>query len=126
MGILSAKEVLENVVTRRESTVNVPELGGEIRMLQPSADNGLQLQELGREVKDNPKKDRAFTEKLLLISCVDAAGAPLFTEKSLKTFLARVSQDTLTALVKGAAELLKPLKGEEDAAGNSEGSTSDA
>lgn len=116
--MLLTKDQLLRGTDRRTIEVDVPELGGHLRLRAPSAAAALRARELYSK-KDASESD--LMRVMVAALCVDEKNEPLFTEDEAGKLLDAVSPATMGLLSEKFAEL---SGGGEP--GNSEPSPSDS
>lgn len=96
---LTADEALK-VPNRRYGEVDVPELGGKLRLGSLSAEAALKMLELQQGKAEGGAVDpRVMMHFMLRHVCVDLAGDMLFTDEQATQLINRISMETVTDLV---------------------------
>jgi hypothetical protein len=103
MPVLNKAQALK-VERRKFKDVDVPELGGQLRLASISAGCGLRLKDLEMgEAGD--KNQREGTLAMFETSIVDEDGKPLFTAEEAEQFLSTISTETLGLIVSAITSL---------------------
>lgn len=116
------------VKSRRERIIELPELGGQLRAASLSAAAAAKFRSLIKRQAAGEDIENELTRLILLSTCVDDAGKPLFDEASVDAFLATTDVQLVARIIDEISPLLrKPDATETPAApGNSEASPSAA
>jgi hypothetical protein len=96
-NFLTADQALK-VEFRRYGEIDVPELGGTLRLASLGASAALELMEL-QEAAKSGKNQRQLMLFLIKNTCVDPEGNPLFDDAQASKLLERVSVATTTLLI---------------------------
>jgi hypothetical protein len=103
MHLLTKQQIL-SVQGRRYAEIEVPELGGKIRLASLSAGSSLEYKKLDRRRAAGEDCEREQMVLLLSSSCVDAAGAKIFDKESAEAFLDVMTIEMMHLI---AAEIVK-------------------
>lgn len=111
MPVLNKEQALK-VERRKFRDLDVPELGGALRIANVSAGCGLRLKELTAEatLEGREVDQRAMTLAMFASSIVDEGGRPLFDEREAEQFVDRISAETLGAIVSAITALSRTGK----------------
>jgi hypothetical protein len=99
--MLLTKGQILKVEKRKFRDLEVPELGGQIRIASISAGCGLSLKELG--AKGDSQREMALV--MFGSSIVDEHGAPMFDSDTASQFLNMISIETMNQIVGAITEL---------------------
>jgi hypothetical protein len=114
--MLLNRDQMLKVEGRKFKLLDVPELGGQIRIASLSAGCGLKLKALGESKPDD--SDRQMALAMFESSIVDAAGAPMLDAQAAESFLNAVSPEAMTLIVQEITALSRskvPANGAESA-----------
>ena len=118
MPLLTKEQALK-VERRKFRDLDVPELGGTLRVASISAGCGLRAKEL-----DGSAAEQRLTSLAMFESCiVDENGRPMFSAEEAAAFLESISVETLSLILSAITELSgkpksKSANGAEVPAGN--------
>ncbi len=109
MGFLTKDQILK-ARGRRTATVTVPEWGGEVKLVSPSADAALRYRELQRSGDGGAETERQLMVLMLSNSLVNEAGDTLFDKVEVLELLKTISIETLTLLSETSSDLMGTRK----------------
>ena len=104
--MLLTKEQILKVEGRRFKTIEVPELGGSLRIASLSAGASLKLKQLG-----DTDDQRAMALVMFKGSIVDEKNAPMFDAEATEAFLDAISVETLGFILGEITSLSARKKG---------------
>lgn len=121
--MLLTKGQMLKVEGRKHKDIDVPELGGQVRVTNISAGCGITLKEIAD--KGGSQRDMALA---MFTSCVvDEKDDPMFDEAEALAFIAKISSETLSLIVSEITALSRSAKsaanGAEVPAGNPSSAT---
>lgn len=108
---------------RRYASVDLPGLGGKLRLASLSARRAFEFRKLMEQQNKGENVEFEITRLLLIGSVVDDEGRPVFDEKSAEAFLDRVSPTMAAGLVTEVTKLQSEGKAD---AGNPSGASPNA
>lgn len=114
MGFLTREQIL-SAQGRRYGEVDLPELGGKVRVASLPAAKLFAYQKLQRRREAGEDVEQEMTLLLLSGGCVDENGAPLFDRESATALLEVLSVEAMTKLVSAISALTNPKKDDEGA-----------
>lgn len=125
---LLTKDQLLAVKGRRVVEIEVPELGGRVRLASPTASAAIALRALHLRAEKGENVEEEIAVTMLSCALVDADGKPLLSASDARAWIEGAAIETVTRLMSVVTEFvaaeLGAKKGAQDNAGNSAGSPS--
>jgi hypothetical protein len=106
MDILTQEKLLA-VQNRKFELVDVPELGGSVRLGSPTAATVIEIRQLERRRAKGEDVEKDLTLLLISSTVVDGVGRAVFDKETAAAFLDRISPDTMAKLVEESTRMMK-------------------